>query len=778
MRFKNPFAPKPEQPKKLSREQVQQVLDVISQEIQTHRDDAITARKDSGIEKVWLAAEEAYIGIDAQNRGDFAGQNWAKPMTLAGPVMTGPTANENNGRSTAFIPLTARYVDAGTAKVCEITLPADDKPFAFGPTPVTDLIEAQEDKRTVLMDDGQPAMRDPQPGEPVQQVPGMAPGVPIQVKDLAAEALEEATKKAKKAETRIYDWMVESNYRGEMRKVIFDSARIGVGVLKGPFPVERKARAITKDKATNSVTLAIKSEIKIGYKWVDPWNCYPGRSCGENIQSDDWFFEKDFLSPRQVRELKDQPGYIAQQIDNVIEQGPENDKTNTNPNDRNKRKSFIVWHFCGYMKAESLSFLMEHGNQGKPQTPGTAMVYVTGTMINDVVVKATFNPLEKSGEFPYHAMPWRRRPGSWAGVGVAEQVSVAQRIANGGERAMLNNAGKSAGSIIVMKEGAVVAADKSPVITPDKLYYLVDDGSGASDVRNVFGIHMIPNVTPQMLTIIEHAFKLAEESTSIPLITQGQSGTTTPETFGAAQLQNNNANQLLRSIGYNLDDFITEPVVRQSYEFLLLDPEVPDDEKGDWEIDAHGSSALVERAILDQTLAQLTALVVNPAYGVNPKKWFAELLKSKHMDPKDVQFTEEEIAKAQQTPPPPPPQVAVAQINAQKDLQIAQMREQGAMARDATDTDRDRVYVQAETDRTAKEHEARMSELALKRELALLDYANKNQMKLEDVKAKLADTTIKANLQRELAQMSNASQVMEPPTEPPGRAPDGQAYQK
>jgi hypothetical protein len=30
--------------------------------------------------------------------------------------------------------------------------------------------------------------------------------------------------------------MVECQYTAEMRKVIFDSARIGVGVVKGPFP--------------------------------------------------------------------------------------------------------------------------------------------------------------------------------------------------------------------------------------------------------------------------------------------------------------------------------------------------------------------------------------------------------------------------------------------------------------------------------------------------------------------------------------------------------------
>jgi hypothetical protein len=49
--------------------------------------------------------------------------------------------------------------------------------------------------------------------------------------------------------------------------------------------------------------------------------------------------------------------------------------------------------------------------------------------------------------------------------------------------------------------------------------------------------------------------------------------------------------------GYTFDDHVTEPESRRYYEWLILDPDVPDDEKGDWTIDAHGSNALVEQAL-------------------------------------------------------------------------------------------------------------------------------------------------------------------------------------
>ena len=46
-------------------------LDALGIAIAAKRKAAIDARRDSGIESVWMAAEEAYLCIDDQNRGDF-----------------------------------------------------------------------------------------------------------------------------------------------------------------------------------------------------------------------------------------------------------------------------------------------------------------------------------------------------------------------------------------------------------------------------------------------------------------------------------------------------------------------------------------------------------------------------------------------------------------------------------------------------------------------------------------------------------------------------------
>jgi len=47
--------------------------------------------------------------------------------------------------------------------------------------------------------------------------------VPLTVKDLAVRRSSWRAKQAKAAETRIYDWMTETQYRAEVRKVISDA---------------------------------------------------------------------------------------------------------------------------------------------------------------------------------------------------------------------------------------------------------------------------------------------------------------------------------------------------------------------------------------------------------------------------------------------------------------------------------------------------------------------------------------------------------------------------
>lgn len=794
------------------------------------REEAVNHRKTAGYDDTWTLCEEQYIGIDDANRNEFRDGKWIKPTVMNAPITLAGATNGAGNRSSAFVRLTSRYVDAADAKVGEILIPIDGKAFAFTATPNPDLIAGKKDT-TQVTKDGQPLYRDARPEEmprpapilfPTQQqtAEGQAPPPqtpqtnpqPLTTKDLAMEAIDQANEQAKKAETRIFDWMVECQYPREMRKVIADCARLGVGVLKGPFPDRKRQFAFKNGK------VVVNNEIVPVVEHRSPWAIYPDPACGESIQNGDYVWEKDYGSRKQVRAMKTLPGYIPSEIDKVLEEGPGQHKTDDtgNPNEKDrhsKKHQFEIWYFHGVIAREHLEATNAEAAKGLDKEVKDAFAIVT--MINDRVVHATLNPLDMSGSLPYLNIPWQRREGEWAGIGVAEQIRVPQRIVNAATRSMLNNAGVASGAQIIIDQVSVKPADNRWEITPNKIWYKNADGT-MDDVKKAFATFNIETRVSELMEIIEYGMRLAEESTSIPLITQGQSGKTTPDTYGAAQLQDNNANQLLRRIGYSFDDYITERLIRMFYEYLLLDEKVPDDEKGDWKINARGSSAMVERSIREQTIAQMTSIAENPIFGVDPKKWFKQLVKSKRMDPADFQYTPEEQEKIDNAPKEPPPAVQVAQIKAQIEqmkIQAAQqnaqieaqmekelaqlvnetkvtvenMRNETARLKVKMDTDRDTIYVEAQTKKITTDYEGKMREIEAKKELLAMELAANQQITVEQAKVKLADTTMKLQVQRELAQadmaldmhkdsQKNRMESMRSAAEVPGKASPGKGF--
>jgi hypothetical protein len=90
-------------------------------------------------------------------------------------------------------------------------------------------------------------------------------------------------------------------------------------------------------------------------KWVDPWNCFPDPSCGEDIHDGDHFFERDFLSPGKLRDLKKQKtsrrhaDLLSDAIDKVHGRraGQDQRRRPRIGNDKAKKKRFAIWYFYG-----------------------------------------------------------------------------------------------------------------------------------------------------------------------------------------------------------------------------------------------------------------------------------------------------------------------------------------------------------------------------------------------------------------------------------------------
>lgn len=776
-------------------EALAQRISALGLSLSKKRDEAINGRKATGIEEEWAAAEDAYQGIDDANRGDSA---MVKPTSPNGGVTTSRTGR-NATRSTVLPNITRAYVDNAAARVGDMLLPTDDTPWKLQPTPIATPTGFAPPAQAP-----QPATPQTPPGTPgMPPAPGQPPSAMTPVADASQQMMaklqedhDQSKKSAEGATKQIEDWHVECQWHAEVRKLIDDCARLGTGILKGPTPHKIKSRAARFTEA--GLELVIEEKIAPESHSISVWNFYPDPGCGENIRNGAYTWEKDCITAKALKDLKGLPGYLDDQIDKVLEEGPgakHKDATGYVSGKVAVKESdnFDIWYYHGVAERDDLEAA---GVDGLP-AEGDVSVHCVVTMVNDVVIKAALNPLD-SGDFPYDVMPWQRRAGMVWGCGVAIQMETAQRMLTAATRNMMDNAGLSAGPQIIMRKGVITPADGRWEMTPRKFWW-VNDGADVQAVNQAFLAVNIPTLQTELNNIIQFAMKMAEDVTGLPALMQGQN-TNAPETVGGMILQNNNAGTVLRRIARLFDDCVTEPHIRRYYEYLMMYGE-DDSIKGDFQIDARGSTALVERDLQNQSIVQMGQLVGNPAFGIDPEKWFAEMLKSQRLDPKRFQMDPEKKAALSQQPPPVAPQIEAAKIRAEAslrqtqvkaeadltkekirsetDLQVADMDLGATVQKMRIDTDRDAVYVEAQTRRDQLSHEALMAQLEVKRELAMLEYANREKVSLDKVKADLTKKAMDINATKELAAMeAPADQLPKPPVEPPGLAPAGESFTK
>jgi hypothetical protein len=755
-----------------------EILDALGLTLAESRKEAVDGRKNSGIEKEWQEDEEFYQGFDDANRHEHAGSAGSKP-TEAGRS-TGLTEEERKAKgSTVFPNITQPYVDAAAARVGDMLLPTDDRNYAFDPTPIPSLSELDEALPKMPeeqapagmpmppampgMPPGAPGAAMPMPGQPGQ--PPMAPPADPAKAALDADLLKvraeverlkkKATDGAKQAQTQVDDWLAECQYHAELRKAIDDAARIGSGVMKGPVPVMRKAKKWERNPETGAYAMVLKEEMKPASFRVDPWNLFPDPACGESIHNGSYTWERDFLTAKRLQDLKGGEGkaaYIDTQIDAVIKEGPaKRNESDPRRQATDKKDLFEVWYFHGTVKGEQLEAAGCECEDREKLYP------VKITMVNDRVIKAALNPLD-SGEFPYDILPWKQRQGMPWGQGIAREGRTPQRIVVAAARNLMDNAGASAKPHKVMSDD--IEQDGDPWT------WRFSSDATVQDARSAMTFFEQPTRQAELMNIINWGLTMMERVTGMPMILMGLQGDI-EETAQGRNIQNNNGNSVLRRIARLFDSKITEPHMRRYYAWLM---EYSDNDtaKGDFQIVARGSAALVERDIQNQALPQVMAMAKDPAFEMSPKRARDELLKSWRFDPRAFDLTDEEKKAMASRPPPVAPQV-----------QAAQIREQGAAAREqaAQQAETQRLQMEIASAEKISEGEQAIDRMVaeIEGQLGAAALSQEERSAINEAKVTLSGIAMKLRVQRE-SLAAKGPQVMTPPNEPPGRAPAGLAY--
>jgi hypothetical protein len=735
-------------------------LEMLGLSLAKRRDEWVNARRASGVEKRWLEDIDQYNGRDEANKQTAS----MMETVAAGGYPTSGQATKPQ-RSTVFVNITRPKTNAAEARLTNMLIPTDDRNWGIKPTPDPKLTsqatqEARAQAKAAIaaaQSSNAPAAAPGAPGTMQQPAPTMPAMNPIaealqgtgEQSATALAQLEEAGKRASAMQEKIDDQLIGCDYNGQLRLMIHDCSVIGTGILKGPIVVNRvrKAWRPVSDGNRTVHVLEVVEEKQPASERVDPWDVFPDPSCGENVHNGRGLFEKKNVTSKQLRELAKQPGYLAENISKVLEEGPQTAVSQTQRDIQNNRENgdpyavsdlFEVWEYWG-------EFLPEDLRAAGVDVPDGAVDAISGCVIlvNNHVIKGFLNPLE-TGDLPYDFMVWERVDGSCWGYGLPRLMQSAQRVLNAAWRQLMDNSGLSVGPQIVMNPTKVHPADKRWELTGRKIWYMNDS---QAKVEEVFGSFEVPNHIKEIQMIIEMAMKFVDDESAVPTLAQGEKGTA-PETVGGMQLLMNSSNVVLSRMVKQFDDMITRPHIRRYYDWNMCYAE-DEDIKGDFQIDARGSSALLVRDMQSQALIQLGAFSGNGEIApmINWEAWFKEVLKAQHIDPTDIMKSEAEIEAAKNQPPQATPE----QIRAQAQLQVAQIRGQAQLMTAKARQEGEIAYAQTEAQMAHDNHMMRLQELQLQRDLAILQYVQQHKITIEQAKADLAKTAMQEETKRQVA---------------------------
>lgn len=752
-------------PEEAERQRAEQ-LQLFTHTLCKRRNEAVQARAASGTERRWLDDIDAYQGRDAGTRrvdlmDTVSGQQIAQRRSASDSTV--------GKRSTVFVQLTRQKTNACAARAADMLFPTDDRNWGIKPTPVPQLMDALKkgqnqpyiDPRT-----GQPLMHpdpDPQQPNPDGSMPPPGPGQLVTYADLAAEMMQIAQSKAQAMEREIDDQLTECNYNGEGRKILQDAAKLGTGIIKGPAATNRINKVWRKLTATDGSSvqmLEMRQEVRPQSYRVDPWNFFPDATCGDDHQNGAYCFEREYKPGRELAKLAKVPGYNWFAISQCLQEGPQHIRTDGNYTDTIRAgdlaynqgnyadKRYELWTYTGDIDRDDLETIGLH----PPDNAASWMVTFSAVIVmcNNRIIKAMLNPLE-TGDFPYDMFRWERVDLSPFGVGVPYLMRYAQRTLNAAWRAMLDNMALSSGPQIVMNRKSVVPADGNWELTARKLWYMSD----GEDVEKAFMLYETSSHQQEIAGIIDLAQKFADQETSLPQIAQGEQGTA-PDTVGGMSILMNSANTVLRRIAKQYDDDVTRPHIRRYYDWNMQYN--PDEEiKGDFEIDARGSSVLIVRDQQQQGLMNVMNLSKDPEYApfVDKQKLFRKLVEAQHLTPDDVMNTPEQIVanlKAQQQQQAPvDPRVQSAQLKSDTDKQIAQIKIQG-----------EQQYADTQAQIARDSHATEIAKMQMQRDILMLQLAVKQNMQITDIKAQLLQQSMQHGhdaMQRQAEQMTRAKQT-------------------
>jgi hypothetical protein len=684
------------------------MLEALHAGFSHQRDEWVKYRAQHGVERRWREAKALYDG-DESTGGE---------TVLTDTLKSGPRARTKEPtRSKVVINIVRPKVDQAVARMCEILLPVDDRNWGIKPTPVPQAVSQMVNDMSPLID--------PRTGQDTGKT-----------RDAAAQEFVKSMKdKASKMQDEIDDVLTQCEYNGQQRMVIEDAVLLGTGYMLGPYPSNKTKR--TWIEGAEGMSLSSTTEVAPASMRADVWDIFTDPACGNDLQRGLGFYHRRFATPRELRDLVGLPGYDADAIRDVLRQKPTRTRVAAGRVTRElcDEGSYEMWVYYGQVEPDQMQMLGDSMSDPLEDVEDGVII-----MIGEKIIGAMASWIP-DGSLPLDAWCWRKADDSPNGHGLPGELAHQQRVVNAAWRQVMDDAKYSVGGQFVIKQKMISPADGSYDMYPGKMWHASED---LDDVRQAMHMFEFTAHTAQLLSIATAAMQFADQETSMPQMMGGEKGSQAPETLGGMVMLSNNADTVLRLRVKLYDDSITRRHLRRYYDWMMANS--PKREiKGDMDVDARGSTALLEKDIQNQATLGLANVTNNPRYSIylDPKAELKVMLKAFKVNPDDIMLTDAQIDQAQQaqqqSPPPQDPRIVTAQMGMQsKQLELADRKEQRQADLQLAQGDQQikREGIAYTSERERSDAEQGMIKMQMDRELAIAKMDSDGILTREEIASK------------------------------------------
>lgn len=670
---------------------------------------------------------------------------------------------DDDAKSKLFINLTRPKTDAMSARLMDLLFPTDDRNWGIGPTPVPMLNDDASAAVKALreIEDQLEAMQKQQEAAGQGEDPAAAPPAT----DPALEALEEKAEYSRKKAARlqaiieearhradamaleIEDQLSESSYHASMRDVIDDACKLGTGVAKGPITGDKVRKGWKKQKTVDPETGeavsgayeldAANADQTPAMRYTNIWDFFPDMDV-RDIQTGEGTFERHLLNTRGLRKLGQLPGFDKDALRRLLAKKPNGVAPHYLTQLRDITKSiqnvgkdtYHVYEYSGPLSAEDIRDIalakQDDAALGEvAELDPLTEVNVILWFCDGEVLKIAPYPFD-SGETLYSVFNLIKDEASVFGYGIPHVMAHPQRALNAGWRIMLDNAGLASGPQIVIATDLIEPTDGDWTLKPRKTWQAK---AGIPQDRRAFMTYDIPMHQEEMANIIAISKQFIDDMTGMPSITQGEDITGPQRTAQGTALLMNSANVTFRRIVKAFDDDMTVPNIRRLYDWnMQFNPK--DEIKGDYSVDARGSSVLLVRELQAQNLMVIALqLGAHPIYGpmLKNKELLRKLFQA-HMIPADeVLLSSDEIdaIMASAAKPEEDPEAMRVQMEAEARSQDQEIK---------------RAEIEAKIQIANMENGTRQTVAELNHQTAMMSLAEKMNMQVDQLEAMLEKT--------------------------------------